>query len=212
MTTAIPRERFPVVAGKDDFDPRSGMLLERLVFNHRAWLVLACAAISLVLGFHATKLAVNASFERMIPQSHPYIRNYLDNKASLRGLGNSIRIVVENTQGEIFDAEYIAALAKINDTVFLLPGVDRSWMKSLWTPFVRWTEVTEEGFRGGPVMPDSFDGSPRAVDELRDNIRRAGIVGNLVANDYRSSVIVVPLAETIDGKRLDYGELSRGLE
>jgi uncharacterized protein len=182
------------------------------VFNHRAWLIAVCAIISAVLGFFATKLAVNASFDRMIPQSHPYIRNYLDNKSHLRGLGNSVRIVVENTQGDIFAAEYLDALAKINDAVFLLPGVDRAWMKSLWTPFVRWTEVTEEGFRGGPVMPDGYDGSPKSIDELRDNIRRAGIVGNLVANDYRSSVIVAPLMETIDGKRLDYGEFSRRLE
>jgi hypothetical protein len=26
----------------------------------------------------------------------------------------------------------------------LTPGVDRAWVKSLWTPAVRWTEVTEE--------------------------------------------------------------------
>ena len=41
----------------------------------------------------------------------------------------------------------------------LTPGVDRAWVKSLWTPSVRWTEVTEEGFRGGPVMPDAYNGS-----------------------------------------------------
>ncbi len=39
----------------------------------------------------------------MLPQSHPYIKNYLANKSDLRGLGNSIRVVVENTQGDIFD-------------------------------------------------------------------------------------------------------------
>jgi predicted RND superfamily exporter protein len=214
MTVSISHHvgAFRVVRDLKDFDRRSGVWLERLVFNNRIWMVVLCAVISVVLGFLATKLAVNASFERMIPQSHPYIKNYLDNKAHLRGLGNSIRIVVENTQGDIFSADYLRTLAKINDAVFLLPGVDRAWMKSLWTPFVRWTEVTEEGFRGGPVMPDGFDGSPKSIDELRDNIRRAGIVGSLVANDYRSAVIVVPLLETIDGKRLDYGEFSRSLE
>ena len=205
-------DAFPVMPAIADFDRRSGVALERIVFNHRGWLILVCAVISVVLGFFATKLAVNASFDRMIPQSHSYIRNYLDNKTHLRGLGNSIRIVVENTRGDIFAADYLDALAKINDAAFLLPGVDRAWMKSLWTPFVRWTEVTEEGFRGGPVMPDSYDGSSKSIDELRDNIRRAGVVGNLVANDYRSSVIVVPLMETVDGKRLDYGEFSRRLE
>ena len=50
----------------------------------------------------ATKLTLSASFEKMIPRSHPYIQNYLDNRKSLRGLGNSVRVVVENTQGDIY--------------------------------------------------------------------------------------------------------------
>ena len=32
---------------------------------------------------------------------------------------------------------------------------------------MRWTEVTEEGFRGGPVMPDDYDGSPQSVEQLQ---------------------------------------------
>ena len=68
---------------------------------------------------------------------------------------------------------------------------------------MRWTEVTEEGFRGGPVMPDNYDGSPRATEQLRANIARAGIVGSLVGNDFKSSMMVVPLldADPDTGKR-----------
>ncbi|RJG11346.1 efflux RND transporter permease subunit, partial [Massilia cavernae] len=129
-------------------------------------------------------------------------------------LGNTVRVVVENTSGDIFDAEYLAALAKINDTLFLTPGVDRSWMKSLWTPLVRWTEVTEEGFAGGTIIPDTYDGSPASMEQVRQNIARAGIVGSLVANDYRSSMIVVPLlSKNPDTDQpLDYGTFSRLLE
>jgi hypothetical protein len=36
-------------------------------------------------------------------------------------------------------------------------------MKSLWTPSVRWTGVTEEGLDGGPVIPDDYDGSPASL-------------------------------------------------
>ena len=77
----------------------------------------------------------------------------------------------------------------------LLPGVDRAWVKSLWAPGVRWTEVTEEGFRGGPVMPDNYDGSPAATDRLRGNIARANLVGSLVGTDFKSSMLVVPLLD-----------------
>ena len=39
---------------------------------------------------------LNASFEKMIPQSQPYIKNYLTYQKDLRGLGNAVRVVVEN--------------------------------------------------------------------------------------------------------------------
>jgi len=197
------------------FDSRSGSLLERAVFNHRRLVMLACAVVTLVLAvLAATRLSLSASFEKMIPRSHPYIQAYLDHRAELRGLGNALRIVVENPKGDIFDAGYQKTLKQVHDELFLTPGVDRAWVKSLWAPGVRWTEVTEEGFQGGPVMPDNFDGSSATVERLRANIARAGIVGSLVGTDFRSSMLVVPLLDTdpATGRRLDVRALSGALE
>jgi hypothetical protein len=199
----------------DGFDTTSGSLLERAVFNHRAVVMLLCALATVLLGAVAvTRLSMSASFEKMIPRSHPYIQNYLANRAELRGLGNALRIVIENPRGDIFDAGYQNTLKQIHDEIFLTPGVDRAWVRSLWAPGVRWTEVTEEGFRGGPVMPDNFDGSKDATDQLRNNIARAGIVGSLVGNDFKSSMLVVPLLDTdpTTGQRIDYRKLSHALE
>ena len=36
-------------------------------------------------------------------------------------------------------------------------------------------------------MPQAYDGSAKSIEALRLNIARAGVVGSLVANDYRSS-------------------------
>ena len=208
-------DRMPIVRTLTDFNPNSGTALERAIFNNRLAVVIACALVTLVLLFGAvTKLSLNASFEKMIPQGQPYIKNYLDNRAELRGLGNVLRIVVENPDGDIFDPKYQETLRKINDELFLTPGVDRAWLKSLWTPSVRWTEITEEGFQGGPVMPDSYDGSPKATEQLRLNIARSGIVGRFVGNDFKSSMIVVPLLDKdpTTGAAIDYQALSRVLE
>jgi predicted RND superfamily exporter protein len=150
----------------------------------------------------------------MLPSRHPYIQNYLEHQDALRGLGNVVRIVVENKRGNIFDKDYLAVLQKVNDSVYLIPGVDRSAMRGLWTTSLRWTEVTEEGYRGGPVMPDNFDGSPASLGQLRINIARAGVVGSYVANDLKSSMIVVPLLDSNPDTRkpLDYATFSRELK
>ncbi|MCC6194027.1 MAG: RND family transporter [Burkholderiales bacterium] len=208
-------DAMPVVRTLKDFDRNSGSLLERLVFNHRGPVLVLCALVTVVLAFFAaTRLTLNASFEKMLPQSQPYIQNYFTYQKDLRGLGNALRIVVENTGGDIFDPAYLEALKQINDEIAVTPGVDRAWVKSLWMPGVRWTEVTEEGFRGGPVMPPSYDGSAKSLEQLKQNVARAGILGSLVANDMKSSMIFVPLLdkEPGTGKRIDYHGLSKVLE
>ncbi|HDZ56356.1 MAG TPA: RND family transporter [Pseudomonas xinjiangensis] len=204
----------PVVRDVKDFDKSSGGLFERIIFSHRVLVLISCLLVTVVLGFFATKLDVNASFERMIPVNNPYIQNYLDNKSELPGLGNNIRVVVSNKQGSIYEPEYLQTLQEVNDTLYLIPGIDRSWMRSLWMPIVRWREVTEAGISGGAVMPSDYDGSEASITALRRNVTRAGLTGSLVANDRSSSMIVAPLLETHPqtGEPLDYSEFSDQLE
>ncbi len=207
-------EDMPVVKELNDFDQSSGNVLERLIFNNRIIVVVVCTLVTLALAYQTTKIVFNASFEKMIPQSQPFIKNYLKNKSELRGLGNSIRVVVENTQGDVFDPEYIEALKQVNDALFLTPGIDRPWMKSIWMPAVRWDEVTEEGFTGGPVMPNNYNGSPSSIDQLKQNIGRSGVVGDLVADNFKSAAVFCPLLDIdpASGKPLDYSTLSKKLE
>ena len=129
-------DQMPVVKDIKDFDQASGNILERIIFNNRLMIVIACVIVTLVLAVQASKLVVNASFEKMIPHNQPYIKNYLENKSELRGLGNSIRVIVENTDGNIFDPEYLEELKQITDELFLTPGVDRAWTKGIWMPAV----------------------------------------------------------------------------
>jgi predicted RND superfamily exporter protein len=200
-------------SGVAAFDRSSGSAAERLVFNHRGLVILWCLLVTVVLGWYGAQLRLSASFEKTIPTSHPFIANYLDHQQELRGLGNAVRVVVANPRGPIYDPAYLDALRRLNDELFLLPGVARSDMKSLWTPSTRWTGVTEEGLEGGPVIPDGYDGSPASLERLAANIARSGELGQLVALDARSSVIFVPLlSRDAEGNALDYGRFAESLE
>ncbi len=214
MHTDTTLDHQPVVARLEDFDTSSGSLPERLLFNNRPWIVLMCLLLSVFLGWQATRLRLNASFEKTIPTSHPYIVNYVANKGNLAGQGNAIRVAVETTGASIFDKDYLATLQKLNDDIYLLPGVDRPFMKSLWTSNTRWVAVTEDGLDGNVVIGDSYDGSTAALAEVRTNVERSGEIGQLVAADFKSSIIVVPLLDKNpqNGHALNYGELGRHLE
>jgi len=195
------------------FDPRSGSLVERALFNHRLVVVVLCALVTALLGWQAAKLQLNASFEKTIPASHPYIQNFLHHQAELSGLGNAVRIAVSNPNGSIYDASYLNTLRKLSDEVFLLPGVARHQMKSLWTPATRWVGVTEDGLEGGPVIPDGYDGSAKSQEQLRANVARSGEIGQIVALDAKSSVAYVPLLpRDSEGRPLDYAAFARTIE
>ena len=214
MSASSALAEYPVISRRQDFDRHSGSVIERLVFNHRRAVLLLCLLASILLGARAPQLQFNASFEKMIPTGHPYIVNYLAHKDDLAGLGNTVRIAVETRQGTIFDAGYLETLRRINDEVYLLPEVDRPYMKSLWMPAVRWTAVTEEGFDGGPVIPDTYDGSAPSLHQVRTNVERSGEIGQLVAANFRSTVILVPLLseDPVSGQALDYKHFSDALE
>ena len=125
-----------------------------------------------------------------------------------------VRIIVEATGGSIYDADYLQQLQQLSDEIFFMPGVDRAALKSLWTKNVQWRAVTEEGFTGGVVIGDDYDGSAGSLEGVRRNVLRSGEVGNLVANNFQSSVILAPLLDfdPDSGEPLDYALMNTRLE
>jgi predicted RND superfamily exporter protein len=196
------------------FDATLGSRTERLLFEHRRAVLVLCLLVTLVLGVLATRVQLNAKFEDMVPTSHPFIANYLANKDELRGLfPNAIRVAVEARHGTIYDRDYLETLRRVSDELFVLPGVDRPAMRSLWTPATRWLAVTEDGLDGGPVIPPDYDGSALSISRLQANVERSGEVGQLVAANLKSSVVFVPLLSVdAEGQPLDYRVLSERLE
>ncbi|HSV47276.1 MAG TPA: RND family transporter, partial [Ramlibacter sp.] len=204
----------PQATRLEDFDTASGNRLERALFNHRGWILLLCLLTTLLLGAQLPSLTLNANFQRMIPTSHSFIRNYLQHEEDLAGQGNVLRIVVESGSGTILDPKYLGTLQKLSDEVYLTPGVNRPFMTSLWTPTMRWRGITEDGLEEGSVIDQSYDGSARALDQVANNIRRSGEIGRIVAPDFQSSLLLVPLMDfdTETGRPLDYATLSERLE
>lgn len=192
----------------------SQKLIENALFSARHFFLLFFAAVTIFLAWQASFIRPDASFVKMIPSNHPYIANFLQYRDDLAGLGNSVRIAVAAKEGDIFDADFQQKLKQITDEVFFIPGVDRSALKSIWTANVRWTEVTEEGFVGGPVIAPDFDGSPASLEQLKTNILKSNQVGRLVANDFRSAIIQVPLFDVNPqtNEKLDYQTFSEDLE
>ncbi|MFP5431048.1 MAG: efflux RND transporter permease subunit [Gammaproteobacteria bacterium] len=180
---------------------------EDLVLGARRAIAVVFVLITAFMLWQVMGLKAETTLEKMVPLEHEYIKNLLKHKDDL-GLGNDIKVAIAVKNGDIFEPQYLETVKNVTDEVFYFPGVDRAKLKSLWTPTVRWSEVTKDGFQGGEVT-QGYDGTPEGMESLRSNILRSGQVGRLVADDFKSTIVQIPL---LDGEKINYKELSDKLE
>ncbi len=187
--------------------------LEKVIFRNRGLVLALFALITAYLGYQMTNLRPDASFEKMIPAEHPFIVSMMKHRADLGSSGSSIQVAVEAVDGNILTVEFMDTLRQVTDEVFYTEGVNRNSLKSIWSPNVRWMQVTPQGFEGGQVIA-GYDGSEATLDILKTNILRSGQVGRLVADDFSAAIVQVSLydRDPTTGKVMDYLALSKKLE
>jgi predicted RND superfamily exporter protein len=197
------------------------MTLERLieraadiVFGHCRSLLAAFAALTAFFAYTATGLRMDASFTKMIPLEHEYMKVFTAYQRTFGGANHVLVALMRRDGADIFDAAFLGKLKDVTDALFFLPGVDRPSVTSLFTPNVRFIEVIEEGFAGGNVIPADYQGTPRDLEKVRRNVLKSDSVGRLVANDFSGALVRAELLEVdpASGKRLDYREVAARLE
>ena len=187
--------------------------ISSLIFRFRPLVILFFVSATLFMLWSATALKVDAGFNKLLPLEHPYMKTFVKYQTEFGG-ANRILIAITVKKGDIFTPEFFNTLKKITDDVFFIPGVDRSQVRSLFTPNVRFIEVVEDGFAGGNVIPADFQGTKEDLVQVRKNILKSGQVGRLVANDFSGAMITAGLLE-IDpttGKRINYQDIAKRLE
>lgn len=179
--------------------------IEKIVFRHRLVVVGLFLLATLFLIYQATQIKLDAGFTKNIPLQHSYMQKYMEHREDFGG-GNSVLVSVCSTEGSIYNQAFFERFKLINDELFFIPGVNRSLVSSLYSPSTRFTEIVEGGFAGGPVIPADFNpANQQAINQVAENVNKAGIVGRLVSDDFSCAMINAQLLE-IDpdtGKKLD---------
>ena len=188
--------------------------IENLIFGNRTAVIAFFIVVSAVMVFLARGLHIDAGFTKTLPTKHPYMQTYLEYQEEFGG-ANRIIVALVDKNGDIFNPKFFTALKDATDVVSLyLPGVDRAKVSSLFTPDVRFIEVVEDGLSGGNVVPADFTPTQASIEEVRQNILKAKIVGRLVANDFSGAIISAQLLENNPetGKPLDLVAFSHQLD
>ncbi|QTL34660.1 MULTISPECIES: efflux RND transporter permease subunit [Pseudoalteromonas] len=166
-----------------------------VVFRHRVAMILFFIVATLFLGFRATQIQLDASFNKNIPLNHEYMQVYLKHEKQFGG-ANSILISVCDADGDIFNPEFFTQLKAVHDQLYFIPGVNRPLVNSIFAPSARFVEVVEDGFAGGPIIPANFTADEAGLAVVKQNIEKAKVVGRMVASDYSCAMVTAQLMET----------------
>ena len=195
--------------------------LERIVDQIARWLItrrrplgLVFLLLTLALGASALRVHLDPGFNKLIPLKHPFMAAFLKHSATFAGANRILVNVQWKGEGDIYNAEFMKAIRGVTDEVFFTPGVNRAQVFSIFTPNVKYIEVTEEGYAGDVVIPSRFEADAAGLARVRANVARSGEIGRLVANDLKAALVRADLLEVdpSTGKKLDYAEVSRKLE
>ncbi|MBG6539856.1 MMPL family transporter [Pseudomonas aeruginosa] len=197
--------------------PTRGLLsyVEGVLFRHRRLVLASLAVFTLIMGWFAVQLRMDAGFEKQLPVGHEYIETFEAYRNDLLG-ANRLTIVVKAREGDIWSAPGLKRLYDVTQAVTFLPGVSRSSVRSLWTPNAFVNEITEEGFRADPLVPGTV--SPEHLDDriiakIANSTAQGGFIGTLVSRDQSSAMITVELNEyDSQGAHLDYVTFNHRLE
>ncbi len=187
--------------------------LENILFKQRPLVILLFTLFTVILGLQASNIQLDASFNKNIPLKHEYMQTYVQYSEEFGG-ANSVYISVCDRNGDIFNPHFFETLKNVHDQLFFIPGVNRTLVKSLYSPSTRFIEVVEDGFAGGPVIPADFNADEYGLAVVKQNVEKAGIVGRSVSDDYSCAMVSTQLLETNPdtGESLDSIALANKLE
>src|SRR3954463_8995905 len=192
---------------------KAARVMERLIFGHRAVIVVLFVLITATLGIIGARgLHIDASFNKQLPLHHEYMQTFVKHQAEFGG-ANRVLIALVARDGNMFTPGFFDALKKATDEVLVMDGIDRARVQSLFTPNVRYMEVVEDGIEAGNVVDSEFVPTPSALAKVRENILKAGIRGRLVANDFSGALVsAIVLEKDATGRPIDPIEVARELE
>ena len=149
---------------------------------------------TLFFGYQALSLRIHTNFFDLYPPSHPYIQLY-NQYRQLFGTANILQIVVEVTDGDIFNIDTIKKIDGVTRDIMDTKGVNPFQVTAVTHPSVKYIFVSSAGISALPIMRNMPD-SPETLDEFREKVYTApGVRGVHVSLDDKAAVVSAGLWE-----------------
>src|SRR3954470_10496058 len=98
--------------------------VSRVVFDHRKVWLIVFAVLTVIFAASASRLAVDAGFNKMVPLKHEYMKVYREYEKVFGG-ANRVAIALVEKDGDIYNKEFMGKLKALSNEVFVLKGIDK---------------------------------------------------------------------------------------
>jgi predicted RND superfamily exporter protein len=159
-------------------------------------------AVTLFFAIGLQRVELRTIFSDLLPKNHPFVQTYKDHP----NFGNplTVTIMVENKNGDIYNAETLLKVWNLTRDIDLAPGVDHDQILSIATEKARYSEATPFGVDSQPLMGDRAPVTQSEIDELRLRVNKApNARAFLISQDGSAALIKATFIERL----IDYGEV-----
>lgn len=189
---------------------KAAVALGAWLISVRVPLLILFVTTTVILGYFAAQIRLEAGFSKSIPNNHPYMQVYREYAPAFGG-GNVLTMALMSKDGDIFTPEFMKALEQLTDDVNAMPGIDQATTMSLFSPSAILINVDETGFTGFRIVPADFKPTEEGIAQVRANLLRSGEIGRLVSRDLSGALLFTELIER-PGEPIDYALLGERLE
>jgi uncharacterized protein len=171
---------------------------EDFIFKFRFALLMVMIIFTVITGYFATGLKLEAGFLKQVPTEHPYLQTYFEYQREMPG-ANLVLVALKAQEGTIWNKEMMKRLHSITEEISYLPGVDRARLYSLWYPTTRSLEIDEEGFQmedviPGTVTPDTL--TTEDIEAIRQRTINGGWIGVIVSEDETAALVAFEIKDS----------------
>jgi uncharacterized protein len=170
--------------------------LVRFLIKYRKSVLVAISVITLFFMSQILRIEMFTQFLDLFPHSHPYVQVHKQ-YAKYFGGAYQATVMLEVKKGTIFTPDTLAKMARIQDDVDLIPGVDHFGIFSIASRKVTVTKEEPYGFSARQIMkmvPTTKEG----MEELKKKVYTSGTVNGIYVSRDQKALLLY--ANFIEGK------------
>lgn len=178
-----------------------------LVLAYRRSLGVIIVAVTLGFGWEALHVEIGMDFGNLLPQDHEFVRLYERYKDHY-GSPATVFVMVRVKEGDIYNAETLRKIRDVSQAIDALPAVNHDQVISIASRKVKKVAIKGNEISVTNLMAYRIPSGPLELRAFRDDVASAGVLGTLVSQDGRASLIA---AQFLDGK-YEFQRVSESLQ